>query len=116
MCNISLHRNREKNVCSCFSFPLFFFSFRSAIFLKSSFTFTFVGTAEDGRKMRGLVSGGDPGYGETSKMVAESALLLALDRSRLPVMAGVLTPAVAFGHVLIERLRERGMVFKVESM
>ena len=39
--------------------------------------------------------GGDPGYGETSKMLAESALCLALDE--LPERAGQLTPAVAMG-------------------
>jgi short subunit dehydrogenase-like uncharacterized protein len=39
------------------------------------------------------VSGGDPGYGETSRMLAESALSLAFDD--LPAEGGVLTPAQA---------------------
>ena len=45
------------------------------------------------------VTGGDPGYGETSKMLAESALCLAHDE--LPERAGQLTPAVAMGDALI---------------
>ncbi len=61
------------------------------------------------------VSGGDPGYDETAKMLAESALCLAEDRERLPARAGVLTPAVAFGDTLIARLVRAGLVFRVVS-
>jgi short subunit dehydrogenase-like uncharacterized protein len=57
------------------------------------------------------VSGGDPGYGETSKMLAESALCLAHDD--LPQLAGQLTPAVAMGQPLIERLQTAGIKFEV---
>jgi len=57
------------------------------------------------------VSGGDPGYGETSKMLAESALCLA--RDELPALAGQLTPAVAMGQPLIERLQRAGIEFRV---
>ncbi len=57
------------------------------------------------------VSGGDPGYGETSKMLAESALCLAHDE--LPQRAGQLTPAVAMGQALIDRLQEAGIDFSV---
>ena len=49
---------------------------------------------------------GDPGYGATSKMLAEVGLCLALDNhldSRQP--AGVLTPSTGLGHVLAQRLR-----------
>ncbi|KAF2419451.1 saccharopine dehydrogenase NADP-binding domain-containing protein [Microbacterium sp. B35-30] len=45
----------------------------------------------------------DPGYGGTGIMLAESALSLALDE--LPDRAGVLTPMVALGEKLAERLR-----------
>ena len=65
------------------------------------------------RKLVTRVSGGDPGYGETSKMCAESALCLARDRARLPEHAGVLTPAVAMGELLIERLQAAGIRFDV---
>jgi short subunit dehydrogenase-like uncharacterized protein len=57
------------------------------------------------------VSGGDPGYGETSKMLAESALSLAQDD--LPDRAGQLTPAVAMGQALIDRLQAAGIKFGV---
>jgi short subunit dehydrogenase-like uncharacterized protein len=56
------------------------------------------------------VSGGDPGYGETSKMLSESALCLA--RDELPDRAGQLTPAVAMGQALIDRLQAAGIEFR----
>jgi short subunit dehydrogenase-like uncharacterized protein len=56
----------------------------------------------EGRELVTEVSGGDPGYGETSKMLAESALCLAHDE--LADRAGQLTPAVAMGQALIDRL------------
>jgi short subunit dehydrogenase-like uncharacterized protein len=58
------------------------------------------------------VSGGDPGYDESSKILAESALCLALDRDRLPACFGVLTPAVAMGSLLVERLEHAGIRFE----
>ena len=57
------------------------------------------------------VSGGDPGYGETSKMLAESALCLAFDE--LPERSGQLTTAVAMGQPLIGRLQRAGIGFRV---
>jgi short subunit dehydrogenase-like uncharacterized protein len=71
-------------------------------------------TAEAGeKKIQTEVSGGDPGYGETSKMLAESALCLVLDRAKLPARIGILTPAEAMGDVLIERLQRAGLRFAV---
>lgn len=55
------------------------------------------------------VAGGDPGYGETSKMLAETALALA--RDDLPATSGQLTPAVAVGQALIDRLSAAGISF-----
>jgi short subunit dehydrogenase-like uncharacterized protein len=66
-----------------------------------------------GRVIHTQVSGGDPGYGETSKMLAESALCLALDRASLPQFCGVLTPAVAMGDLLLARLQRAGLSFRV---
>ncbi|MGM0564690.1 MAG: saccharopine dehydrogenase family protein [Pseudomonadota bacterium] len=63
------------------------------------------------RRITTQVSGGDPGYGETAKMLAESALCLA--RDELPKTAGILTPAVAMGEALIERLQRAGIRFEV---
>ncbi|MFZ5756227.1 MAG: saccharopine dehydrogenase family protein [Pseudomonadota bacterium] len=58
------------------------------------------------------VAGGDPGYDETAKMLAESALAIALDPD-LPPHAGVITPASGIGHTLIRRLQRAGMKFEV---
>jgi short subunit dehydrogenase-like uncharacterized protein len=63
----------------------------------------------DGRRVVTEVTGGDPGYGETSRMLAESALCLAHDD--LPDRAGQLTPAVAMGQALIDRLARAGIGF-----
>jgi short subunit dehydrogenase-like uncharacterized protein len=74
------------------------------------FRIRFIGEA-GGRSVLTEVSGGDPGYGETSKMLAESALCLAHDE--LPALSGQLTPAVAMGQPLIDRLRRAGIRFGV---
>ncbi len=81
---------------------------------RSKFRVTFVGSAGD-RRVVGTAAGGDPGYGETSKMVAESALCLALDRDRLSERYGVVTTAEAMGDRLLERLRAAGLRFEIES-
>jgi short subunit dehydrogenase-like uncharacterized protein len=49
-------------------------------------------------------------------MLGESALSLALDGAALPKRAGVLTPATAMGHVLVERLRAAGHTYDVERL
>jgi short subunit dehydrogenase-like uncharacterized protein len=64
-----------------------------------------------GRQVVTEVSGGDPGYAETAKMLGESALCLAYDD--LPQTAGQLTTAVAMGDVLRERLERAGIEFRV---
>ena len=64
-----------------------------------------------GKRVITEVSGGDPGYGETAKMLGESALCLAHDQ--LPERAGQLTTAVAMGEKLIERLKMAGIQFRV---
>lgn len=66
-----------------------------------------------GRSLQTEVSGGDPGYAETSKMLAESALCLILDRALLPARSGVLTPAEALGDALLARLQRAGLSFRV---
>jgi len=70
-----------------------------------------------GKKVRGHISDrGDPGNRGTTKMVCESALALVVNRDELPggsAMGGVLTPASAFGDVLVRRLRAAGMQIRV---
>ena len=54
----------------------------------------------------------DPGYGSTSKMLAESALCLAQDELESP--GGVTTPAASMGDALVERLNAKaGVTFQV---
>jgi short subunit dehydrogenase-like uncharacterized protein len=77
---------------------------------KAWFKVRFVGEG-GGKRVVAEVSGGDPGYGETSKMLAESALCLAHDE--LPRTAGQVTPAVAMGQALIDRLEAAGIEFRV---
>jgi saccharopine dehydrogenase (NAD+, L-glutamate forming) len=72
------------------------------------FKLRFVGKA-GGHRVVTEVSGGDPGYGEAAKMLAEAALSLAFDE--LPPSFGQLTPAVAMGDALIDRLRRRDISF-----
>ncbi|WP_208611842.1 saccharopine dehydrogenase family protein [Streptomyces pseudovenezuelae] len=79
---------------------------------KSWFSVRFVGEG-GGRRVFTEVTGGDPGYDETAKMFAESALSLAFDD--LPETSGQVTTAVAMGDALIERLRRAGITFRVAS-
>lgn len=65
-------------------------------------------------RLRGRIEGKkDPGYGETAKMLGESALCLAQDD--LPVGGGIWTPASAMGSLLLQRLRAANMVFDVKE-
>ena len=59
---------------------------------------------------------GDPGYKATAVMLGESALTLACDRDRLPDRAGVLTPAVAMGDALTDRLIAAGFRISVVEL
>ncbi|MEU7607027.1 saccharopine dehydrogenase, partial [Streptomyces sp. NPDC041003] len=77
---------------------------------RSWFSLRFVGEG-GGRRVLTEVSGGDPGYTETAKMLAESALCLAYDA--LPEAVGQLTTAVAMGDALIARLQKAGIAFRV---
>jgi len=75
---------------------------------KAWFKIKFVGEG-GGQRVECEVAGGDPGYGETSKMLAESALCLALDD--LPETAGQVTTAQAMGDALTARLQAAGITF-----
>jgi short subunit dehydrogenase-like uncharacterized protein len=75
----------------------------------------FVGITPDGRQVRVAVKGDrDPGYGSTSKMIAECALCLLRDTPQLS--GGIWTPGAAMGEHLMKRLTEHaGITFTVES-
>jgi short subunit dehydrogenase-like uncharacterized protein len=75
----------------------------------------FAGSNDTGGSIRVGVKGDkDPGYGSTSKMIAESAICLA---KNLELAAGgIWTPAAAMGSQLIERLEANaGLTFTVED-
>ncbi|MEQ9519100.1 MAG: saccharopine dehydrogenase NADP-binding domain-containing protein [Parvibaculum sp.] len=75
----------------------------------------FVGELADGKSIKvGVTGDKDPGYGSTSKMIAESAICLANDVPDLK--GGFWTTAPAFGMKLVERLRANaGLTFEVEG-
>src|SRR4051812_12460831 len=77
---------------------------------RSWFTLDLVGEG-GGRTVHTRVSGGDPGYGETAKMLAESALSLAFDEN--PPTAGQVTTSEAMGDALLDRLAKSGISFTV---
>ena len=74
------------------------------------FKVTFVGEG-GGRRVQTVVRGGDPGYGDTSKMLAEAGLCLAFDD--LPETAGQVTTAQAMGAALRERVQRDALEFAV---
>ncbi|WP_425230504.1 saccharopine dehydrogenase family protein [Sphingomonas sp.] len=71
----------------------------------------FAGLMEDGTRIDAVVTGDrDPGYGSTSKMIAETALLLAESEGE----GGVWTPGALLGRPLADRLQAKaGLTFTV---
>jgi len=76
----------------------------------------FVGETTDGRALRAACSGHkDPGYGSTSKILAEAALCLK-EITHQETPGGVWTPAAAMGDALVQRLQDRaGLRFALEN-
>lgn len=79
-----------------------------------SYDLLFLGQAADGSIIRAGVKGDmDPGYGSTSKMIAESAVCLLNNPDA--ATGGIQTPAPAMGSLLIDRLqRNAGLTFEIE--
>lgn len=79
------------------------------------FDLLYVAIAPDGRQVRASVKGDrDPGYGSTSKMIAECAICLLRDAPDVP--AGFWTPGAAMRHSLVKRLVDNaGLTFQVEA-
>ena len=74
----------------------------------------FIGSGSGDQMLKVGVKGDrDPGYGSTSKMIAEAAMCLLQDAGSLG--GGIWTPASAMGHKLIARLEKHaGLTFSVE--
>ncbi|WP_328994310.1 saccharopine dehydrogenase NADP-binding domain-containing protein [Kribbella sp. NBC_01245] len=66
-----------------------------------------------GKRVTTEFAGGDPGYDETAKMLAECALCLTYDE--LPETSGQVTTAVAMGPALRKRLIDAGLTIRVVS-
>lgn len=73
----------------------------------------FVGEYPDGSSVRASVQGDrDPGYGSTSKMLAETGIALLANKGE----GGVWTPGALLGDALIARLTEHaGLTFQIEE-
>lgn len=79
------------------------------------FRIRLIGQSEAGRLEMVVRGKRDPGYGATSRMLAESALCLALDQEQLPDRYGVLTPASGIGEALIPRLASVDIQFELSD-
>lgn len=73
----------------------------------------FVGEYPDGTSIRASVQGDrDPGYGSTSKMLAETGIALLANKGD----GGVWTPGALLGEALIDRLAANaGLTFQIEE-
>ena len=73
----------------------------------------FLGEWPDGRTLRYGVKGRyDPGYGSTSRMLAETGIALLACQTE----GGISTPGALLGEALVERLREHAEIsFAVEE-
>jgi short subunit dehydrogenase-like uncharacterized protein len=80
---------------------------------RGRYTFTAYGEA-GGQKMSARFSDiMDPGYGSTSKMLAAAATCLAFDK--LSSTGGVVTPSIAMGNALSNRLQAAGITIYVDN-
>ena len=74
----------------------------------------FCGDINDESVHVSVVGDMDPGYGSTSKMIAESAICLVKECEDLN--GGIYTPASSMGTKLIKRLQDNaGLTFKIEN-
>ena len=80
-----------------------------------SYDLLFIGVGPDGAEVRASVKGDrDPGYGSTSKMIAEAAMCLNNEASS--ASGGVWTPGAVMGPALRERLEQNaGLTFSLEA-
>ena len=84
--------------------------------VKGFYDLRFYGETEKGQKIKTKVTGDrDPGYGSTSKMLAQAGLSLAFDISKEEKGGGFWTTATVFDQRFIKRLEQNaGLTFTVE--
>jgi short subunit dehydrogenase-like uncharacterized protein len=77
----------------------------------------FSGVGKNGKTLVATVKGDrDPGYGSTSKIIAECALCLVQEVDRRTTPGGLWTPGAALGMKAVTRLHERaGLSFQIED-
>jgi len=82
------------------------------------FDLRFCGQTDSGKEVRVKVTGDrDPGYGSTSKMIAQAAISLRRDVDKTQLEGGFWTPGSAFGESLFQRLEtSAGLTFEVENI
>jgi short subunit dehydrogenase-like uncharacterized protein len=81
------------------------------------FKLRIVGADKNGnRGMMTLQYKGDAGNKATTCFLCECALALSLDKDRLPAYSGFLTPSIALGSVLLERLIVAGLEIGCETL
>src|SRR3546814_8935828 len=80
---------------------------------KGFYDILFIGEYPDGSTVRASVQGDrDPGYGSTSKMLAETGMALLETKGE----GGVWTPGALLGQALIDRLTANaGLTFRLED-
>ena len=71
----------------------------------------FIGKGED-ETVKTIISGGDPGYGETSKFISEIALCIIKEFDKLNKNKGILTPIECTGDLLVDKLKNAGLKFE----
>ncbi|KAI8351587.1 Saccharopine dehydrogenase-domain-containing protein [Mortierella sp. GBAus27b] len=71
-------------------------------------------------KVVAVVEGGEPGYSETCRYLVESAMCIIQNEDRVrsenKITGGVLTPAFAFGQILVDRLRAQNVNLTVSKL
>ncbi len=75
-------------------------------------------TTTGARYVEEVAAQGDPGYTATALMMAQTGLaeVLGPEQERANRPTGVLTPAVAYGATLVDRLRAAGMTFETRRL
>ena len=62
------------------------------------------------------IKGGDPGYEETSKFISEMALCILLQKDQLLKNKGILSPVECTGNLLVDRLRDAGIIINTKNL
>jgi short subunit dehydrogenase-like uncharacterized protein len=84
---------------------------------RGHYELVFTGETARGEQLRAVVKGDrDPGYGSTSKLMAETGLCLAQDVDKSVTPGGVWTAGAAMGMTLVRRLQgNAGLTFAIEE-